>query len=78
MNNTSYQDLVNISSFGKQREEFVDDRGQVQFYCKDCGTIVETNRLNPNKYLYECTVCKGKNIAIGTTEGLKDFYLKKH
>lgn len=79
MNNTSYQDLVNVPSFGKKREEFVEERGDVRFYCKDCQKMVETNRLEPQtKYIYECTLCKGKNIAIGTAEGLNDFYGKKH
>lgn len=75
---TTYSDLVNIPSFGKKKEEFNNDRWIVEFYCRDCRKQVETTRLNPNKYIYECNVCKGKNISIWTSEWIKDFYISSN
>ena len=81
----TYSDLVNTPTFGKKRENFSPERGDVSFYCKDCGTIVEAERIAPpahmkkkKEYLFQCPLCKGTNIAIGTTETLKEFYSKKH
>ncbi len=75
---TAYNDLINIPSFGKKKEtEFVEDRGDVRFYCRDCGKIVEVTRLHPQKYDYECNECKSKNIAIGTEASIKEVYLNK-
>ncbi|MDD2487345.1 MAG: hypothetical protein PHS92_03175 [Candidatus Gracilibacteria bacterium] len=71
---TTYNDLINVPSFGKKKENFNAERGDVQFYCRDCRKVVEATRLNPNKYIYECNVCKQRNISIGTKEGLVDFY----
>ncbi|MDD2891507.1 MAG: hypothetical protein PHQ95_00920 [Candidatus Gracilibacteria bacterium] len=73
----SYNDLVNIPTFEKRKEEFVQDRGQVTFYCRDCQKNVEAIRLNPNKYLYECPICKGKHISIGTESSVKEVYSKR-
>ena len=71
---TAYSDLVNVSAFGKKREEFIMDRGDVTFHCRDCKKIVAAARLHPNKYDYECPECHGHNISIGTVAGLQDFY----
>ncbi len=30
------------------------------------------------EYLYECPLCHGNRVAIGTTEGLKEHYDRKH
>ncbi|MDD4151422.1 MAG: hypothetical protein PHR68_02300 [Candidatus Gracilibacteria bacterium] len=70
----NYNDLINIEEFGEKKESFTEERGEVSFYCKDCKEIVETERLNPNKYEYKCKKCSGKNIVIGTLEGLKSNY----
>lgn len=74
---TSYNDLVNIPTFGKKKEEFSSDRGEVAFYCRDCQKVVDAVRLNPNKYIYECPECKGRKISIGTINSLGEFYSKK-
>jgi Zn finger protein HypA/HybF involved in hydrogenase expression len=79
---TAYADLVNVSSFGKKRENnFNPERGEVAFYCRDCRKVVEPIRLEPQKigkkmreYLYECPHCHGKRVAIGTVEGLQEHY----
>ena len=83
---TSYTDLVNVPSFGKKRENiFNPERGDIAFYCRDCRKTVEPIRLEPQKvwkkfkeYLYECPLCHGQRIAIGTLEGLKEHYDRKH
>ncbi len=83
---TSYTDLVNVPSFGKKRENnFNPERGEIAFFCRDCWKGVEPIALEPQKiwkkireYLYECPVCHGKRIAIGTVEGLKEHYERKH
>ena len=69
----NYKDLINIDDFQK-RETFNEDRWDVSFYCKDCETLVETQRLKPNGYVFKCLVCGGENIAIGTTSGIKENY----
>lgn len=69
----NYKDLVNIDDFQK-RESFNLERGEVAFYCKDCEKIVQTNRPNENGYIFECQVCKGNNIAIGTFAWIKETY----
>ncbi len=79
---TAYADLVNVSSFGKKRENtFNPERGDIAFYCRDCRKPVEAIRLEPQKvgkkmreYLFECPSCHGRNVAIGTVEWLKEHY----
>jgi len=53
----SYTDLVNIDDFAK-RDIFVESRGDITFYCKDCQKIVETNRPNNKGYTFVCEECK--------------------
>ncbi len=82
---TAYADFVNVSSFGKKREDtFNPERGEIAFYCRDCRKIIEPIRLKPQKigkkmreYLYECPTCHGKRVAIGTVEWLKEHYDRK-
>lgn len=71
---TNYNDLINIPTFGKKKEIFKEDRWPIKFYCKDCKKLVEVERLNQEKYIYECKECKNKNISIWTEETLNDFY----
>lgn len=79
---TAYADLVNVSSFGKKREDtFNPERGEVAFYCRDCRKVVDPIRLEPQRigkqmreYLYECPTCHSRRVAIGTVEGLKEHY----
>lgn len=73
----TYNDLVNIPTFEKRKEEFSQERGEVTFYCRDCQKNVEAIRLNPDKYLYECPICKGKHISIGTEGSVKEVYSRK-
>ncbi|MDD3646509.1 MAG: hypothetical protein PHH06_03800 [Candidatus Gracilibacteria bacterium] len=75
---SNFGDLVNIEEFGDKRENFNPERGDVAFYCKDCEAIVEVDRPNPKGYTFVCKKCKGKNIAIGTEEGLKTNYRIKN
>ncbi|MDP2104220.1 MAG: hypothetical protein Q8K26_04850 [Candidatus Gracilibacteria bacterium] len=74
---TSYNDLVNIPTFEKKKEEFTQERGDMSFYCRDCQQKVDAVRLNPNKYIYECPLCKGKRISIGTESSVKEVYSKR-
>lgn len=43
------------------------------FYCKDCGKIVDTERIG-KKYVYKCKVCGTKNVAFGTDKSVKSFF----
>jgi Zn finger protein HypA/HybF involved in hydrogenase expression len=73
----NFWDLINIDEFEK-RDTFNEERGEISFYCKDCKEIVETKRKNPKWYVFTCEKCKGKNVALGTFESLKDrFKIKK-
>jgi hypothetical protein len=47
--------------------------------------MIDPIRLEPQKiwkkmkeYLYECPLCHGKRVAIGTVEGIKEHYDRKH
>lgn len=71
---SNYNDLVNVEELGNKKTEFNEERGDVCFYCKDCKKIVEVERPNPTGYVFVCKECGGKNIAIGTKEGIKDAY----
>lgn len=70
----SYWDLINIDELWDKRENFVQERGDVSFFCKDCQKIVETDRINPKWYSFKCKLCSWKNIAIWTLEWLKANY----
>ncbi|MFK7780160.1 MAG: hypothetical protein QM490_03345 [Candidatus Gracilibacteria bacterium] len=70
---SNFGDLINIEEFDK-RDNFTKDRGDVSFFCKDCRKIVQAERPNTKGYTFICPDCKGKNIAIGTAEGLKSNY----
>ncbi len=70
----NFWDLINIDAFWQKLAYFSEDRWKVSFYCKDCREIVDTNRINPNQYIFECKKCSGKNIVIGTYEWLKSNY----
>lgn len=45
----------------------------IVFYCKDCGKIVDTERIG-KKYVYKCKVCGTKNVAFGTEKSIKSFF----
>lgn len=74
----SYNDLVNVPSFGKRRENFDSERGELAFYCRDCGKQVEALRVHPVLHRYECPICKGRHVSMGTTASVKDFYDHRH
>lgn len=69
----NYKDLINIDDFEK-RETFNPERWDVAFYCKDCEEIVETERKNPNWYIFMCKKCGWSNIAVWTLAWLKENY----
>ncbi len=70
----SYNDLINIDELNKKKEEFIDERWEVSFYCRDCKKIVQTKRVNPNWYRFLCELCWENNISIWTYEWLKSSY----
>jgi len=45
----------------------------ILFYCKDCGKIVDTERIG-KKYVYKCKICGTKNVAFGTDKSIKSFF----
>ncbi len=71
---TIYNDLINVPSFWKKKENFKQERWDIIFYCRDCKKTVEVKKNDTKKYIYECKICKNKNISIGTEESIKDFY----
>ena len=70
-------DLVNVTSYGKEKITFETERGDITFFCHACNKIVETERIHPQKMKFSCAECKSKRIAIGTNEGIKEHYAKK-
>ena len=50
----NYSDLLNVDDFWEKRVNFNPERGDVAFYCKDCEELVETERPNPNGYVFHC------------------------
>ncbi len=71
---SNYSDLINIDALWEKRENFSPDRWEVSFYCKDCEELVQTERPNPKGYVFTCKICDGKNVSVGTQEGLKSRY----
>ena len=71
---THFSDLINIEEFWDKRNDFSDDRGDISFYCKDCKELVEVERVHPGWYTFICKLCSGKNIALWTSEWLKEMY----
>lgn len=45
----------------------------VIFYCKDCGKIVDTEKVG-KKYVYKCKLCGTKNVAFGTEKSIRSFF----
>jgi Zn finger protein HypA/HybF involved in hydrogenase expression len=70
----NYSDLLNVDDFWEKRINFDEERWDVTFYCKDCEEIVETERPNPNWYIFVCKKCSWKNIAIWTLAWIKENY----
>ncbi len=78
----SYQDLINVPTFGKKREStFEEDRGELAFWCRNCEKIVEAVHLPPakikkkmRKNRYSCPECRGEHISISSEAGLRDKY----
>jgi Zn finger protein HypA/HybF involved in hydrogenase expression len=70
---SNFWDLINIEEFEK-RENFSEKRWEVSFYCKDCKSIVKTNRPNTKWYKFVCKNCNWQNIAVWTEEWLKTNY----
>jgi len=73
----SYNDLINIDSFGEKKDIFSQERWDVSFYCKDCCKLVEVDRPNEKGYTFVCKTCKWKNVAIWTYEWIKANYKLK-
>jgi hypothetical protein len=72
-----FKDLINIDWFEK-RENFNQERWWVTFYCKDCWEEVEVLRPKKKWYVFICTKCKWRHIAIWTKEWINEKYkLKK-
>jgi len=72
-----FWDLVNIEEFWEKRDYFESERWEVSFYCKECEKLVDTIRESEKKYIFVCSECSGKNIAIWTHAGLKENYFRK-
>lgn len=45
----------------------------ILFFCKDCKKVVEVNRPG-KRYVYECNICKTKNVAFGTEASINKFF----
>ena len=73
----SYNDLVNVATFGKKRENFETERGNLAHYCHDCAKVVEVETVDEGKGRYRCMVCHGEHIATGSEETIREFYVKK-
>ncbi|MDD2745011.1 MAG: hypothetical protein PHU93_00565 [Candidatus Gracilibacteria bacterium] len=74
---SSYNDLVNVASFGKKREYFDTERGNIAHYCRDCKKNVDVEVLNEELAKFRCLVCSGVHIATGTAVSLQEHYSKK-
>lgn len=74
---SSYNDLVNVSSFGKKRENFEQERGDFIHYCRDCMKEVAVEIIDEDKAVFKCTVCQGANISSGSATSIREFYAKR-
>jgi predicted methyltransferase len=67
--NTDFSKLVEI----KEGQETSEADAAILFYCRDCKDFREVLK-HQKKLSFACKVCKGKNIAFGTKQSLKNFY----
>lgn len=67
-------DLVNVSTYGKEKITFNPDRGEIVFFCHDCKKFVPTTRHDPKKMKFVCDVCKWKKISYGTEASMSEHY----
>jgi hypothetical protein len=74
---STYNDLVNVASFGKKRENFELERWGLSHYCHDCKEEVAVEVVSEESAEYSCLICSGKNIATGTQISLQEFFSKK-
>ncbi len=74
---STYNDLVNVASFWKKRENFEFERGNLVHYCHDCVKTVEVEVIDEEKGIYRCCICSGDRIATGTEASIKERFLKK-
>ena len=74
---STYNDLVNVASFGKKRENFELERGELAHYCHDCKKEVTVEAVSEENAEYTCSICGGKNIATGTQVSIQEFFSKK-
>lgn len=54
-------------------ENTANSASPIIFYCKDCGKVVNTERVG-KKYVYKCKICGTKNVAFGTDKSIKSFF----
>lgn len=54
-------------------ENTANSASPIIFYCKDCGKVVDTERVG-KKYVYKCKICGTKNVAFGTDKSIKSFF----
>jgi len=67
-----YSDLINVATFGKQRETFSGDRGDMVSYCRECETY------HPySEDLLACPSCESSELTHGTKASLEGFYRRK-
>lgn len=74
---STYNDLVNVASFGKKRENFDAERGDLVHYCRDCQKIVDVEVIDEEKGQYRCSICSGRLIATGSHASITEHFLKK-
>ena len=74
---SNFWDLINIEEIDK-RDDFVKERWDISFYCKDCRKIVETDRPNNKWYTFICNECNWKNTVIWTKQWLISNYKIKN
>jgi Zn finger protein HypA/HybF involved in hydrogenase expression len=70
---SNFWDLINIEEFEK-RDNFIKERWEVSFYCKDCRKLVKADRPNTQWYKFLCPDCKWERIVLWTEQGLKTNY----
>jgi Zn finger protein HypA/HybF involved in hydrogenase expression len=74
---STYNDLVNVASFGKKRENFDFERGALVHYCHDCAGIVEVEVVNEDLGKYRCSVCGSERIASGSEASIREHFIKR-
>ena len=56
------------------KEEKTEHVPNILFFCRDCQKVVTGPKKIGSRYIYQCPICNGKNVAFGTKRSICDYF----